>query len=168
MRIRWRNLELPTRVIAEEATDTYGRFVSEPFERGFGTTVGNGLRRVLLSSIEGSAVTAIKVRNVDHEFTALPYMVEDITDVILNIKTLLVRLHRDEPVNLRIERQTKGAVTGADVICDPGAEIINPEVHICTLSEDADFSVDMTARKGRGYVTSDENTEWIQQCYLVI
>lgn len=159
MRIRWRNLELPTRVVAEEVSDTYGRFVAEPFEKGFGTTVGNGLRRVLLSSIEGSAVTHAKIRGVRHEFTALPHMVEDITDVVLNIKKLLVRLHQDHPVSLRIERTTKGAVTGADIVCDPGAEIVNPEVHICTLTEDAEFVCEMSARKGRGYVTAEENAQ---------
>lgn len=157
MRIRWRNLELPTRVVAEEITDTYGRFVAEPFERGFGTTVGNGLRRVLLSSIEGSAVTTVKIKDVRHEFTALPFMVEDITDVILNIKKLLVRLHGTGPVTLRIDRNTRGAVTAADVICDPGAEIVNPDLHICTLAEDAEFVCEMIAKKGRGYVTADEN-----------
>ena len=157
MRIRWRNLELPTRVVAEERSDTYTRFVAEPFERGFGTTVGNGLRRVLLSSIEGSAVTHVKIQGVRHEFTALPHMVEDITDVTLNIKKLLVRLHQDGPVTLRIERNTKGAVTGADVVCDPGAEILNPEIHICTLTEDAEFVCELTARRGRGYVTAEEN-----------
>ena len=157
MRIRWRNLELPTRVVAEELNENYGRFIAEPFERGFGTTVGNGLRRVLLSSIEGSAVTTVKVHGVRHEFTALPYLVEDITDVILNIKKLLVRLHKDEAVNLRLERTTKGTVTGADIVCDPGAEIVNPELHICTLAEDAEFICDMTARRGRGYVTAEEN-----------
>ena len=123
MRIRWRNLELPTRVVAEETNATYGRFVAEPFERGFGTTVGNGLRRVLLSSIEGAAVTSVKIQGVRHEFTALPSMVEDITDVVLNIKKLLVRLHSEGPATLRIERTTKGAVTAADIVCDPGAEV---------------------------------------------
>jgi len=167
MRIRWRNLELPTRVVAEESTDTFGRFVAEPFERGFGTTVGNGLRRVLLSSIEGSAVTHLRVRGVRHEFTALPYLVEDIPDVILNIKKLLVRLHREGPVTLRIERNTKGAVTGADVVCDPGAEVINPELHICTLAEDAEFECDLTATRGRGYVTAEENTREDQEIGLV-
>ena len=157
MRIRWRNLELPTRVVAEETTEKYGRFVAEPFERGFGTTVGNGLRRVLLSSIEGAAVTSVKIQGVRHEFTALPSMVEDITDVILNIKKLLVRLHSDGPATLRIERTTKGAVTAADIVCDPGAEVVNPELHICTLAEDAEFICEMTAKRGRGYVTAEEN-----------
>ena len=159
MRIRWRNLELPTRVVAEQTDGTYGRFVAEPFERGFGTTVGNGLRRVLLSSIEGSAVTSVKIQGVRHEFTALPSMVEDITDVILNIKKLLVRLHSDGPATLRIERTTKGAVTAADIVCDPGAEVVNPELHICTLAEDAEFICEMTARRGRGYVTAEENEQ---------
>ena len=157
MRIRWRNLELPTRVVAEETSEIYGRFTAEPFERGFGTTVGNGLRRVLLSSIEGSAVTSVRFAGVRHEFTALNHMVEDITDVILNVKNLLVRLHSDGPASLRIDRNTKGAVTAADVICDPGAEIVNPDLHICTLTEDAEFSCEMTARRGRGYVTAEEN-----------
>jgi DNA-directed RNA polymerase subunit alpha len=167
MRIRWRNLELPTRVVTEEMADTYGRFVAEPFERGFGTTVGNGLRRVLLSSIEGSAITHVKIRGVRHEFTALPHMVEDITDVILNIKRLLVRLHHSGPVTLRIERNTKGSITGADVVCDPGAEIVNPEQHICTLAEDAEFGCELTARRGRGYVTAEENADSEQEIGLV-
>jgi len=167
MRIRWRNLELPTRVVAEEVSATYGRFVAEPFERGFGTTVGNGLRRVLLSSIEGSAVTHCKIRGVRHEFTALPHMAEDITDVVLNIKKLLVRLHQDGPVTLRIERTTKGAVTGADIVPDPGAEIVNPEVHICTLTEDAEFACDLTARRGRGYVTAEENAQPEQEIGVI-
>jgi len=167
MRIRWRNLELPTRVVAEEMSNQYGRFVAEPFERGFGTTVGNGLRRVLLSSIEGSAVTSLKIKGVRHEFTALPSMVEDITDVVLNIKKLLVRLHSEGPVTLRIDRNTKGAVTGADVICDPGAEVVNPEVHICTLVEDAEFACEMTARRGRGFVSAEENQDPDQEIGIV-
>jgi len=167
MRIRWRNLELPTRVVAEETSEDYGRFTAEPFERGFGTTVGNGLRRVLLSSIEGSAVTTVKIAGVRHEFTALNHMVEDITDVVLNIKKLLVRLHSDGPATLRIDRNTKGAVTAADIVCDPGAEIVNPELHICTLTEDAEFSCEMTARRGRGYVTAEENEEPEQEIGVV-
>ncbi len=167
MRIRWRNLELPTRVVAEESKDTFGRFVAEPFERGFGTTIGNGLRRVLLSSIEGSAVTHLKLSGVRHEFTALPHLVEDIPDVILNLKKLLVRLHREGPVTLRIARNTKGAVTGADVVCDPGAEVINPELHIATLAEDAEFECELTATRGRGYVTAEENTHEEQELGLI-
>ncbi|MEM8883693.1 MAG: DNA-directed RNA polymerase subunit alpha [Planctomycetota bacterium] len=167
MRIRWRNLELPTRVVAEESKENFGRFVAEPFERGFGTTVGNGLRRVLLSSIEGSAVTQVKIAGVRHEFTALPHMVEDITDVVLNIKKLLVRLHSDGPATLRIDRSTKGAVTAADIICDPGAEIVNPDLHICTLTEDAEFSCEMTARRGRGFVTAEENEQPEQEIGMV-
>ena len=167
MRIRWRNLELPTRVVAEEMNETYGRFTAEPFERGFGTTVGNGLRRVLLSSIEGSGVTSLKIKGVRHEFTALPSMVEDITDVVLNIKKVLVRLHSEGPVSLRIDRNTKGAVTGADIVCDPGAEVVNPEQHICTLEEDAEFVCDMTARRGRGFVTAEENASPDQEIGVI-
>ncbi|MHC4960053.1 MAG: DNA-directed RNA polymerase subunit alpha [Planctomycetota bacterium] len=167
MRIRWRNLELPTRVIAEELNNTYGRFVAEPFERGFGTTVGNGLRRVLLSSIEGSAVTSVKMNGVRHEFTALPHLVEDITDVVLNIKKLLVRLHKDEAVTLRLDRATKGAITAADIVCDPGAEVVNPDLHICTLTEDAEFSCEMTARRGRGYVPAEDNAGQEQEIGVI-
>src|ERR671928_56020 len=113
MRIRWRGLELPSRVTCEKQTDTYGLFTAEPFERGFGHTVGNSLRRILLSSLEGSAITRIKIQGVQHEFSTIPGMVEDITDLVLNLKLLVVKNHTDQPKTIRIERDRRGVVTAA-------------------------------------------------------
>ncbi len=165
MRIRWRDFELPTRVILdrEQSTNVYGRFMVEPFERGFGTTVGNSLRRVLLSSLEGTAVTSIKIEGVLHEFTPLDGAVEDVTDIILNIKNLLVRLETDEPVTLRIEQNKKGPITAGDIEGLANTEIINPDLHIVEMSEKKPFVMEMEVRKGRGYVTADENTDEEQE-----
>ena len=120
MRIRWRGLELPSRVHVdrETRTPTYGKFLAEPFERGFGSTVGNSLRRILLSSLEGAAVTRARVQGVQHEFTTIPGVVEDVTDICLNLKSLVVKNHSASSKTLRIEKNTRGVVTGADVICD--------------------------------------------------
>lgn len=159
MRIRWRGFELPTRITVDQRTltNTYGKFVAEPFERGYGITIGNGLRRVLLSSLEGSAVTSVKFKGVKHEFSTVPGVVEDVTDIILNIKSLTIKLHDDHPRKIRIEARKKGEIKAKDIITDGGAEIINPDLHIATLSEDADFLVEMEVKKGRGYVTAEEN-----------
>src|SRR5262245_56430141 len=129
MRIRWRGLELPNRVVSEKtaAPDTHGRFVAEPFERGFGVTVGNSLRRILLSSLEGSAVTQVKIQGVQHEITTIPGVVEDVTDIILNIKSLVVKNASDQPRTLRIDRHEKGVVKAKDIITEQGVEIINPD-----------------------------------------
>src|SRR5215813_5880956 len=120
MRIRWRGLELPNRLISERAslTDTYGRFTAEPFERGFGVTVGNSLRRILLSSLEGSAVTRVKIQGVQHEISTIPGVVEDVTDIILNVKSLVVKNSSDQQRTIRIERNDRGVVKGLDVITD--------------------------------------------------
>src|SRR6185437_2985788 len=117
MRIRWRGLELPNRVVSDRSslTDTYGKFIAEPFERGFGVTVGNSLRRILLSSLEGSAVTQVKIHGSQHEFTTLPGVVEDVTDIILNIKSLVVKNFSESTKVIRIEKRSKGLVTGADI-----------------------------------------------------
>jgi len=159
MRIRWREFELPNRVSMEKETHTdfYGKFIAEPFERGFGITVGNGLRRILLSSIEGSAVTSAKIEGVEHEFSTIPNVVEDTIDIILNIKDLVVQLHTDNPRKIRIETKKKGAVTAADIITDDGVEVINKDLHIATISENIDFKVEMEVKKGRGYKTAEEN-----------
>ena len=158
MRIRWRGLELPNRVVCnrETLTDTFGEFYVEPFERGFGHTVGNSLRRILLSSLEGSAVTKIKIRGVQHEFSSIPGMVEDITDLVLNIKGLVVRNHTDQPQTIRIEREKKGIVTAADILHDEKVEVINPDHILCTLTEDVPFHVEMTVENGRGYRPASE------------
>ncbi len=153
MRIRWRGLELPSRVVCnrEKLTDTYGEFHVEPFERGFGHTVGNSLRRILLSSLEGSAVTKIKIQGVQHEFSSIPGMVEDITDLVLNLKGLVVKNHSEHSRTIRIERDRRGVVTAADILHDESVEIINPDHILCTLTDDVPFVLEMSVENGRGY-----------------
>lgn len=153
MRIRWRGLELPSRVVCnrEKLTDTYGEFHVEPFERGFGHTVGNSLRRILLSSLEGSAVTKIKIHGVQHEFSSIPGMVEDITDLVLNLKGLVVKNHSEQSHPIRIERDRRGVVTAADILHGETVEVINPDHILCTLTDDVPFHLEMTVENGRGY-----------------
>lgn len=159
MRIRWRGLELPARLIRDEAvsTDKYGRFLVEPFERGFGTTVGNSLRRILLSSLEGSAITHVRIAGADHEFCSLEGVLEDVTDIILNIKAVVVDLDSDEPKTMRIERTTKGVITVGDFELDPAMTVANPDQVIATLTDDVAFTAEFTVRRGRGYVPAVEN-----------
>src|SRR6478672_6363440 len=158
MRIKWRNLELPSRVAPDRGlTDTYGKFVAEPFERGFGITVGNSLRRVLLSSLEGSGVTRVKIQGVQHEVTTIPGVVEDVTDIILNVKSLVVKNTSDQTKTIRIDRHERGVVTAAMIQTDEAVQIINPEHVIATLTDDVPFVVEMTVENGRGYRTSEEN-----------
>src|ERR1700693_1854949 len=159
MRIRWRGLELPNRVGSDRTTltDTYGKFSAEPFERGFGVTVGNSLRRILLSSLEGSAVTRVKIQGVQHEITTIPGVVEDVTDIILNIKSLVVKNASEQPKTIRIDRHERGVVKAADIITDESIEIINADHIIATLTDDVPFVVEMTVKNGRGYRTADEN-----------
>ncbi|HXG13280.1 MAG TPA: DNA-directed RNA polymerase subunit alpha [Gemmataceae bacterium] len=159
MRIRWRGLELPSRVVSDRSTltDTYGKFIAEPFERGFGVTVGNSLRRILLSSLEGSAVTRVKIQGVQHEITTIPGVVEDVTDIILNIKSLVVRNTSEQPKTITINRHEKGVVKASDIIADESVHIINPDHIIATLTDDVPFVVEMTVENGRGYRTADEN-----------
>src|SRR6516162_2958974 len=159
MRIKWRGLELPNRVTSdrETLTDTYGKFSAEPFERGFGTTVGNSLRRILLSSLEGSSVTRVKIQGVQHEITTIPGVVEDVTDIILNIKSLVVKNLSEQSKTIRIDRHEKGVVTAANIITDEAVQIINPEHIIATMTDDVPFVVEMTVENGRGYGTADEN-----------
>lgn len=159
MRIRWRNFELPSKVEPdkETLTEEYGRFVVEPFERGFGHTIGNGLRRVLLSSIEGTAVTAIRIQGAEHEFASLEGIVEDVTDIVLNLKRLRIRHLGKEKLVCRIRKSGKGEVTGADVECSGDAVVVNKNLHIATLTLDRELSIDMDVSKGRGYVPAEEN-----------
>ena len=159
MRIRWRGLELPTRLVADRntLTDTYGRFNAEPFERGFGVTVGNSLRRILLSSLEGSAVTRVKIQGVQHEISTIPGVVEDVTDIILNIKSLVVKNSSEQPRTIRIDRHERGVVTAANITADEAVQIVNPEHIIATLTDDVPFVVEMTVENGRGYRTAEEN-----------
>src|SRR5438094_5450501 len=130
MRIRWRGLELPSRVLRDQqvSTDTYGRFSAEPFERGFGTTVGNSLRRILLSSLEGAAVTHIRIKGADHEFSSLPGVMEDVTDIILNVKSLIVKLEGDDDKEMKIHVKKAGPVTGAMIESDAAVTIVNKDL----------------------------------------
>ena len=162
MRIRWRGLELPNRVQAERSTltDMYGKFSIEPFERGFGMTVGNSIRRILLSSLEGSAVTKIKIQGVQHEISTIPGVVEDVTDIVLNVKALVVKNLSDQPKTIRINAhgtRDKREVLGADIEHDETVQIVNPEHKIATLTAEVPLVIEMTVENGRGYRTADEN-----------
>src|SRR5579872_2024709 len=169
MRIRWRGLELPNRVNSDRSTlsDTYGKFVAEPFERGFGVTVGNSLRRILLSSLEGSAVTRVKIQGVQHEISTIPGVVEDVTDIILNIKSLVVKNASDSPRTIRIDRQDRGVVKASDIITEQDVEIINPDHIIATLTDDVPFVVEMRVENGRGYRMAEENVEQEREIGLI-
>src|SRR5438128_7230548 len=165
MRVRWRGLELPSRVTRDEqvSTDTYGKFTAEPFERGFGTTVGNSLRRILLSSLEGAAVTQVKIKGADHEFSSLAGVVEDVTDIILNVKSLIVKLDADEEKEMRVVAKKAGPVTAGMIEADPSITLVNKDHVIATLTEDQTFDMTLTVGKGRGYVTALEHREGIDE-----
>jgi len=169
MHIRWRGLELPSLVTSDPKTlsPTYGKFVAEPFERGFGVTIGNGLRRILLSSLEGSSITQIKVQGAQHEFTTLPGVVEDMTDIVLNIKSLVVKNYTDSTKVVRIEKNTKGVVTGADVQTDDSVEVINKNHVVATLTDDVPFVIEMVVENGRGYVPATEHSPNVQEIGII-
>ena len=161
MRIRWRGLELPTRVDKETETETptYAKFFVEPFERGFGTTVGNSLRRILLSSLEGCAVMSVKIGGVQHEFSSIDGVLEDVTRIILNVKSLILRCESGQPKTMSVSVKTKGEVTAAKIKADPAIEIINKDFVLCTLTVAKPFEMEMVVQRGRGYVTAAEHTE---------
>jgi DNA-directed RNA polymerase subunit alpha len=169
MRIRWRGFELPNRVVRDEdvSTDSYGRFVIEPFEQGFGTTVGNSLRRVLLSSLEGAAVTTVKIAGVSHEFASIDGVVEDVTDILLNIKGIVLKLDSDESKTATIERNTAGEVRAGEIVSDPAVTVVNADHLIATLTADVDFHVEMKVSKGRGYATGSDNRSAEQELGLI-
>ena len=169
MRIRWRGLELPSLVTCEQKTltSTYGKFVAEPFERGFGVTIGNSLRRILLSSLEGSAVTQVKMHGAQHEFTTIPGVVEDMTDIVLNIKSLVVKNYSDRHAVIHIEKNTKGVITGRDVITDDQVEVINKDHVLATLTADVPFELDMVVENGRGYVPATEHSPNVQEIGII-
>ncbi|HEV8607789.1 MAG TPA: DNA-directed RNA polymerase subunit alpha [Tepidisphaeraceae bacterium] len=165
MRVRWRGLELPSRVARDEqvSTETYGKFTAEPFERGFGTTVGNSLRRILLSSLEGAAVTQVKIKGADHEFSSLPGVTEDVTDIILNVKSLIVKLDADEEKEMRVVAKKAGPITAGMIEADPAITVVDKDHVIATLTEDVTFDMTLTVGKGRGYVTALEHREGIDE-----
>jgi DNA-directed RNA polymerase subunit alpha len=155
----WRDLIKPRRLDVEQESlsGTYGKFIAEPLERGFGTTLGNSLRRVLLSSLQGSAITSIKIEGVDHEFTTVSEVAEDVTDIILNLKEVLLRTHTNEVKTLRLEVEGPKEVKAGDIITDDQVEILNPGHHICTVSEGGKLRMEMSCRRGRGYVPAAAN-----------
>ncbi|MCC6579940.1 MAG: DNA-directed RNA polymerase subunit alpha [Phycisphaeraceae bacterium] len=158
MRIRWRGLELPSRVVQdpEISTPTYGRFTVEPFERGFGTTIGNSLRRILLSSLEGAAVTAVKIKGAQHEFSSLEGVTEDVTDIILNVKNMIVSMDADGTKTMHLSAEGPGEVTCDLIEADTSITIHNKDLVLCTLTKQVDFDMEFTVKKGRGYVPASE------------
>ena len=158
MRVHWRGFELPSKVAleTETATATYGKFIVEPFERGYGITVGNALRRVLLSGIEGAAPVWVRIEGAEHEFDTLPGVAEDVTEIVLNLKHLVVRMHTDEPKPLTVEVSRAGELTAGDIQTDGTVEVVNRDLHLATLSTETTFRAEMEVRRGRGYVVAEE------------
>lgn len=159
MGVKWRDFQMPKRLECDEATytPTYGKFIAEPFERGYGVTLGNSLRRILLSSIEGAAVTSIRIEGVSHEFATMTGVLESVTEIILNIKSLIVRSHTKAPKTIFIKANKKGAITGRDIIADETVEVLNPDHHIATLTQDIPFNMELEISRGRGYVPAEGN-----------
>ena len=159
MGIKWRDFQLPKRLECDESTynNTYGKFFAAPFEKGYGVTLGNSLRRVLLSSIEGSAVTSVKIAGAQHEFSTIPGILEDVPEIILNIKSLVLNSHSKIPKTIYIKKDTKGEIKAKDIQVDETIEIINPDLHIATLTKDTKFNVEMEVAKGRGYFPAELN-----------
>ena len=159
MGISMKNFEMPKKLILDESTATpeYGKFTAEPFERGYGMTVGNSLRRVLISSIEGTAVTSIKIEGVHHEFSTIKGVVEDVPQIILNIKKLVLRSHFKTPRPIYIDVSKKGEFTAKNIKINETVEVINPDLHICTLTKDANLKIEMQVARGRGYVPAERN-----------
>jgi DNA-directed RNA polymerase subunit alpha len=157
----WRDLIRPKKlqVEAESYTNTYGKYYAEPFERGFGTTLGNSLRRVILSSLQGAAITSVKIKGVLHEFSAIPGVTEDVTDIILNLKGVRFKMHGQEPRTIRIMHKGEGVLKARDIITDSNVEILNSDHHIATCSKDANLEMDMVVKMGKGYVPADRNRD---------
>ncbi|MDX2480916.1 MAG: DNA-directed RNA polymerase subunit alpha [Desulfuromusa sp.] len=155
----WRDLIKPVRLEATELSESYGKFVAEPFERGFGTTLGNSLRRILLSSLQGAAITSVRIKNVQHEFSSVVGVTEDVTDIILNLKSVKVRLHGHDDRNVRIVQKGAGIIKAGDIITNNNVEILNPDLHIATCGDETDLEIDMTVAMGKGYVSAEKNRD---------
>ena len=152
------DIEKPKIEIAEISDDNrYGKYICEPLERGYGTTFGTSLRRMLLSSLEGAAVTSIRIDGVLHEFSTIPGVRDDVTNIVLNLKQLCLKMEGNEPKVIRIDAEGEKEVTAADIICDADIEVLNPDLHIATLNEDGKLKIEMTVERGRGYVPADKN-----------
>lgn len=159
MGVSWKNFEMPKRIGCEESSyeDIYGKFIAEPFERGYGATIGNSLRRVLLSGIEGAAITSIKIDGALHEFSTMPNIMEDVPQIVLNIKRLILRSHTKNPKTLFINVEKKGIVKASDIATDETIEILNPDLPIATITKKTKFNVEMEVGRGRGYMPSEKN-----------
>lgn len=157
MPIRLGRFEMPNRLAKDEGTATYGRFTAEPFETGYGHTIGNSLRRVLLSSLEGAAITSVRIEGALHEFASLPGVVEDVTDIVLNLKQIKFRMATREPRILFLQVNKDGAVKAKDIRLEQGVEILNPDLTICTLDKKQKFEMEMEVVVGRGFATGEEN-----------
>jgi len=159
MGISWKTFEMPKKLECDDKVYSahYGKFIAEPFERGFGATIGNSLRRILISSIEGAAITSVKIGGVLHEFSTIPGVLEDVPQIILNIKQLVLKSHSRTPKKLRLKVSKKGKVAAGDVVTDDTVEIINTDLHIATLTKNTDFNMEMEIGKGRGYVPAERN-----------
>jgi DNA-directed RNA polymerase subunit alpha len=157
----WRDLIKPKKiqVDTETLTSTYGKFYAEPFERGFGTTLGNSIRRVLLSSLQGAAICSVRIKGVLHEFSAIPGVTEDMTDVVLNLKGVRLKMHGYEQRTIRILHKGSGVVKAADIITDQNIEVLNPDHHILTCSKDANIEMEMVVKLGKGYLSADRNRD---------
>jgi DNA-directed RNA polymerase subunit alpha len=153
----WTGFQKPKRLSCETMTDRYGRFSAQPFERGFGTTIGNSLRRALLSSIEGAAITAVRIEGVLHEFSSIPGVVEDATDIILNLKQIPFKLHSGEAKTIRVARSEPGVMKSGDIEVDDEVEVLDPNIHIATVSEGGNLNIEMRIKRGRGYISADRN-----------
>ncbi|MCC8023219.1 MAG: DNA-directed RNA polymerase subunit alpha [Clostridiales bacterium] len=154
--------------LSTQGSRSVGRFVVEPLERGFGTTLGNGMRRVLLSSLPGYAITSVKIDGVLHEFSTIPNVKEDVTEIVLNLKSVILKIHGDAPKTLYIESSGEGEITAGDIKHDSDVEILNPDLHIASLDKDAFVSMELTADSGRGYVPSDRNKQILSPAIGVI
>ena len=161
MHKNWRELIIPKRLEldAKTASRFFGKFACEPLERGFGITIGNALRRVLLSSLQGAAIASVRIDGVLHEFSSIPGVREDVTDIILNLKEVKLKLHGDEPKTIEVSKVGEGTVTAGDLICPPEVEILNPELHIASLSKDGKLRMEMQVKTGKGYVPAERNVE---------
>ena len=157
--MKWKPLTMPKEVVIDQssATENYSRFIIEPLERGYGTTIGNSLRRVLLSSIQGAAVVSIRIKGCLHEFSSIPGIYEDITEVVLNVKKIRVRMHADEMVTLTLKSNTKGKLTAGMIEGHSEIEILNPDQHICELTDDVDFEMELDIDSGRSYHVAEQN-----------
>jgi len=157
--MKWKSMQMPKEVVLDTATasETYGKFIIEPLEKGYGVTIGNALRRVVLSSMQGAAITAIKIDGVQHEFTTIPGIYEDITEIVLNLKGIRFQVHGDYPKDMRIEVNKKGEVTAKDIKGDPSVEVLNKKHHIATLTENVPFNVHLELGVGKGFNIAEEN-----------